>query len=239
MPRTRGYSREPAADRRDHLGAAPARERGRSARGRARTTRDGARAQVPRGSRASRWHPGRPAAAPRPGDPVAPLEPLRPPLDAFEVALARAADRRGIPTLGICRGAQAINISRGGTLHQHLPEVTDGTIVHRQTIPGDKTCHDVTIAPGSMLGEIVGPGRLAVNSFHHQAIDLLGRGLRAVAWAPDGTVEGVEAAARPFLLGVQWHAETLVAHRRHRAIFKRLVLAAQAHAEGQSRADAA
>ncbi|MEA2266816.1 MAG: putative glutamine amidotransferase [Solirubrobacteraceae bacterium] len=167
------------------------------------------------------------------------LGPTEPALDAFEVALARAADRRGIPTLGICRGAQAINISRGGTLHQHLPEVTDGTILHRQTIPGDKTCHDVTIAPGSMLAEIVGPGRLAVNSFHHQAIDLLGRGLRAVAWAPDGTVEAVEAPARPLLLGVQWHAETLVAHRRHRAIFKRLVLAAQAHAEGQSRADAA
>ncbi|MGI8801166.1 MAG: gamma-glutamyl-gamma-aminobutyrate hydrolase family protein [Solirubrobacteraceae bacterium] len=167
------------------------------------------------------------------------LGPTEPALDAFEVALARQADRRGIPILGICRGAQALNVSRGGTLHQHLPEVTDGSIVHRQVIPGNRTCHDVRIAPDSMLATILGPGRLSVNSFHHQAIDRLGRGLRPVAWATDGTIEAVEAPARPFVLGVQWHAETLVAQRRHRALFRRLVIAARAHAEGAARADAA
>ncbi|MEA2298484.1 MAG: putative glutamine amidotransferase [Solirubrobacteraceae bacterium] len=167
------------------------------------------------------------------------LGPTEPALDAFEVSLARAADRRGIPILGICRGAQAINVSRGGTLHQHLPEVTDGSILHRQTAAGTYTCHHVRIAPNSMLADVLGSGRLAVNSFHHQAIDLLGRGLRPVAWAPDGTIEAVEAPGRPFLLGVQWHAETLVAQRRHRALFKRLVLAAQAHAEALAGAAAA
>ncbi len=160
------------------------------------------------------------------------LGPTEPTLDAFEVALARAADRRGIPILGICRGAQALNVARGGTLHQHLPEVTDGSILHRQTVPGCHTCHDVRIAPDSVLATTVGPARLAVNSFHHQAIDRLGRGLRAVAWAPDGTVEAIEARGRQLVLAVQWHAETLVDHRRHRALFKRLVLAARAHAEG-------
>jgi putative glutamine amidotransferase len=168
------------------------------------------------------------------------LGPTEPSLDAFEVALARAADRRGIPILGICRGAQALNVSRGGTLHQHLPEVTDGSILHRQTAPAWRPWHQVRMAADSHLAAVVGPGRLAVNSFHHQAIDGLGRGLRAVAWADDGTIEAVEApAARQLLLGVQWHAETLVGYRRHRALFKRLVLAAQAHAEELARAHAA
>ena len=160
------------------------------------------------------------------------LGPTEPALDAFEVALARAADRRGIPILGICRGAQALNVARAGDLHQHLPEVTDGSILHRQATSGRLTCHDVRIDPTSLLATIVGPGRLAVNSFHHQAIDRLGRGLRAVAWAPDGTVEAIEAGGRQLVLGVQWHAETLIAHRRHRALFRWLVAAARAHAAG-------
>jgi putative glutamine amidotransferase len=157
------------------------------------------------------------------------LGPTWPVLDAFEVALARRADRLGLPILGICRGAQTLNIARGGTLHQHLPDITDGTVHHRQSSSGERTSHDVTIASGSLLANVVGAGRLAVNSFHHQAIDRLGRGLRAVAWASDGTIEAVEAPARAFVLGVQWHAETLVAHRRERDLFKRLVLAADAY----------
>jgi putative glutamine amidotransferase len=157
------------------------------------------------------------------------LGPTEPTLDAFEVALARRADRQGLPILGICRGAQTLNVSRGGTLHQHLPDVADGTIHHRQMISGERTSHDVTIEPGSLLASVVGAGRLAVNSFHHQAIDRLGRGLRVVAWAPDGTIEAIEAPSRPFVLGVQWHAETLVAQRRERDLFKGLVLAADAY----------
>jgi putative glutamine amidotransferase len=162
------------------------------------------------------------------------LGPTEPSLDAFEVALARAADRRGIPILGICRGAQALNVARGGTLHQHLPDVTDGSVLHRQAAPGHQTCHEVRIARGSLLSEVAGGSRLDVNSFHHQAIDQLGRGLVPVAWAADGTIEAIEAPGRPLLLGVQWHAETLVAQRRQRALFKWLVLAARAHAAGSA-----
>jgi len=147
------------------------------------------------------------------------LGPTEPGLDAFELELARAADARGIPVLGICRGAQALNVARGGTLHQHLPG-------HRQVEPATATTHTVHVAPGSRLEALVGAAVLRVNSFHHQAVAALGRGLRAAAHAPDGTVEAIEAPGRGFFLGVQWHAEGLLDHPRQRALFEALVAAA-------------
>ncbi len=149
------------------------------------------------------------------------LGPTEPDLDAFELALARAADERGLPILGICRGAQALNVARGGTLHQHIPG-------HRQTEPATATTHTVHVDDGSRLAGLVGVRPLRVNSFHHQAVDALGRGLRAVARAADGTVEAVEAPGARFVLAVQWHAEGLVRHPRHRALFDALVVAAGA-----------
>jgi putative glutamine amidotransferase len=149
------------------------------------------------------------------------LGPTEPSLDAFEIALARAADARGLPILGICRGAQALNVARRGTLHQHIPG-------HRQTEPATATTHTVHVDEGSRLATVVGTRPLRVNSFHHQAIERLGRGLRAVASAADGTVEGVEAPGASFVLGVQWHAEALVQVPRHRALFEALVVAAGA-----------
>jgi putative glutamine amidotransferase len=158
------------------------------------------------------------------------LGPVEPDLDAFELAVARRADQLGIPVLGICRGCQALNVARGGTLHQHLPDVTDGSIPHRQTASGREPTHSVRIEPGSRLAEIVGDDELAVNSFHHQAVDRLGRGLRAVAWAPDGTIEGIESDGPAFYLGVQWHVETLVHFERHAALFDALVAVAAGEA---------
>ena len=149
------------------------------------------------------------------------LGPTEPGLDAFELALARAADRRGVPLLGVCRGAQALNVARGGTLHQHLPG-------HRQAELATHTSHAVRIVPGSRLARVAGRAALAVNSFHHQAVDRLGTGLRACAHAPDGTIEGIEAPGSRFVLAVQWHAEGLLAERRHRALFEALVSAAEA-----------
>jgi putative glutamine amidotransferase len=147
------------------------------------------------------------------------LGPTEPALDAFELALARAADRRGIPLLGVCRGAQALNVARGGTLRQHVPG-------HRQLEPGTVVTQHVDIAAGTLLARVAGAGTLAVNSFHHQAVDVLGRGLRVSARAPDGTVEGIEAPGSAFVLGVQWHAETLAAQPAHLALFEALVGAA-------------
>ena len=154
------------------------------------------------------------------------LGPVEPGLDAFELEVARRADMLGIPILGICRGCQALNVARGGTLHQHLPDVTDGSVTHRQTESGRETTHTVRIEPGSQLARIVGGETLDVNSFHHQAVDRLGRDLRAVAWAPDGVVEGIEGDGPSLYLGVQWHVETLVHRDRHAALFDALVEAA-------------
>ena len=138
------------------------------------------------------------------------LGPTEPSLDAFELALARAAIERGMPVLGICRGSQALNVACGGTLHQHLPG-------HRQAEPGTQTTHEVEILGGTQLAGLVGEGTMAVNSFHHQAVDELGRGLRVAARAADGTVEAIE---RPggFVIGVQWHAETLADGRLFEAL---------------------
>src|SRR3954454_17110885 len=121
--------------------------------------------------------------------PAPELGPVEPALDRFELEVARVADAMGLPILGICRGAEAINVARGGTLHQHLPTVTDHSIGHRQTAPGWQETHAVRIDPESRLHRVLGTDAPRVNSFHHQAVDRLGAGLRAVAWAPDGTVE--------------------------------------------------
>jgi putative glutamine amidotransferase len=164
------------------------------------------------------------------------LGPVEPDLDAFEFEVARRADQLGIPVLGICRGCQALNVARGGTLHQHLPDVTDGSVKHRQKESGREPTHTVRIEAGSRLEEIVGPAELDVNSFHHQAVDRLGRDLEAVAWSPDGVVEAIVDPDGPLYLGVQWHAETLVHFERHAELFAALIEAAAAGAREQQAA---
>jgi putative glutamine amidotransferase len=155
------------------------------------------------------------------------LGPTEPDLDRFELAIASAADQRDLPILAICRGTQALNVVRGGTLVQHLPDrfAGDGT-VHRQHNPGNEPSHHVGLDPGSRLAAIVDAAKLEVNSFHHQAIDRLGRDLVATGWAPDGTVEAIEDPSRRFVLGVQWHAELLVDRSEERDLFRGFVEAA-------------
>jgi putative glutamine amidotransferase len=145
-----------------------------------------------------------------------------PRLDRFEYAMAREAVRRQLPILGICRGAQTLNVARGGTLHQHLPDVVGNAIAHRQSEDGRVPTHPVEIAPGSALAAVLGTTRLKVNSFHHQAVNRLGADLCACAWAPDGTVEAIEDPQQPFLLAVQWHAEALRDVPKHLALFEEL-----------------
>jgi putative glutamine amidotransferase len=128
------------------------------------------------------------------------LGPTRRRLDRFELALARAADERELPILGICRGCQVLNVARGGDLIQDVAD-------HRQRYRGERPAHPVAIEPDSRLARAAGATELEVNSFHHQGVRTLGRGLRAVARAPDGLIEAIEDPGRPFHIGVQWHAE--------------------------------
>src|SRR3954454_4509952 len=113
------------------------------------------------------------------------LRPTEALLDRFELGLARRALERGMPVLGICRGAQAVNVACGGTLHQHVPG-------HRQTESATQTTHEVEVVPRSRLHRILRRRTVAVNSFHHQAVDRLGEGLRVVGRAADGTIESIE-----------------------------------------------
>ena len=155
------------------------------------------------------------------------LGPTEPDLDRFELEVARRADARDMPILAICRGTQALNVARGGVLHQHLPEISE--FAHRQQTPGTETSHPIEIEHGSRLAAALGDEEvqvadcLDVNSFHHQAIDRLGDGLKVVARAPDGTIEAIEDPDHQFLIGVQWHAETLVHRSYEAALFRHFV----------------
>ena len=127
--------------------------------------------------------------------------PLR---DDGEFVLLRAALERDMPTLGICRGSQVLNVALGGDLVQHLPDVV-GHDRHKDE-PGLYADHDVAIEPGSKLEDMLG-SRAPVKSHHHQGFGQLGQGLSATARAEDGTVEGLEEPSRRFAVGVLWHPE--------------------------------
>src|SRR4051794_7338868 len=170
-------------------------------------------------------HPDAYGAAPHPQ-----LGPTEPRLDAFELALARAAAERDMPILAICRGMQVLNVARGGTLHQHIPDIVGDTITHRQPGAPGEPVHGVSVAAGSRLHAIAGHRHMHVNSFHHQAVDVLGERLTVTARADDGTVEAFESAGSRFVVGVQWHAECLVDHDEQAALFTALVDACVEHA---------
>ncbi|PPK98361.1 putative glutamine amidotransferase [Kineococcus xinjiangensis] len=126
--------------------------------------------------------------------------------DHSEIALLRGALALGLPVLGICRGAQVLNVALGGTLHQHLPDVL-GSPRH-QVSPAVFASTTVRTEPGSRVHGLLGE-EVEVRCYHHQAVDRLAEGLRVAARAPDGTVEAVEAAdpGAGFCVGVQWHPE--------------------------------
>jgi len=122
-------------------------------------------------------------------------------------ALIRLAVDRGLPTLVICGGLQAMNAALGGTLIQDIPSQVGAVVRHQSGTHVDAT-HEVDVLPDSRLAEILGPGRRTINSAHHQAVDRLGAGLRVTARCPvDGIVEALELSGHPFGLAVQWHPE--------------------------------
>jgi putative glutamine amidotransferase len=128
--------------------------------------------------------------------------------DAAEIALARAAVARDLPFLGICRGMQLLNVARGGTLVQHLPDDVGHTDHRRHLGSFDGADHDVRLEPGSLAARACGELVHATKSHHHQAVDKLGEGLAATGWSVlDDLVEAIELPGARFVLGVQWHPE--------------------------------
>lgn len=139
-------------------------------------------------------------------------DPPRADRDAWELALLRGAEERRMPVLAICRGLQLVNVARGGTLHQHLPEVL-GT--ERFRVGGGVfASNTVHIDEGTALAAIIGQSQLDVHSYHHQGVDRLGDGLVATAHTDDGLVQAFESTGEGYLVGVQWHPEHDVEDRR-------------------------
>jgi putative glutamine amidotransferase len=141
--------------------------------------------------------------------------------DAEQSLFSHVSDE--LPILGICYGCQFINVVRGGTLIQHLPDIPD-TETHTG---GGLQSYDV--APGSKLAEVVAGSLTEGKSYHHQAVDSVAEGLRVSARSSDGVVEAIEATDRPWMMAVQWHPERTLDDERSRALFGSFVEAAAAY----------
>jgi putative glutamine amidotransferase len=172
--------------------------------------------------------PSRYGEAPHPT--FAAAEPGR---DAYEMELVRRALEADLPLFAICRGVQVLNVARGGTLIQDITSEMPGAIAHKRedNAPSFTLAHEVWIENGSALETLLRESandseRCQVNSRHHQAIRAAGKGLVAVATAPDGVVEAVEDPSRRFCLGVQWHPENFYRTGEFRALFEGFVKAA-------------
>lgn len=152
--------------------------------------------------------------------------------DAMELELARRALERGLPTLGICRGCQVINVALGGSLIEHLPDEVGDDLAHRGEGPGTSSLHPVELERGSHLARIVGGLSAQTSSSHHQALRRVAEGLEIVARAPDGTIEAVERRDHPFYLAVQWHPEeTAATDPSQQRLFEALAAAARTFGE--------
>ena len=114
------------------------------------------------------------------------------------------------PILAICRGIQLVNVALGGTLYQDIPTELETTMLHRQTEPKDSPSHEVNVEENTPLYALVGgAARITANSFHHQAIKQLGKGLAVMSRADDGIIEAVFGTDYPYLRAYQWHPERL------------------------------
>jgi putative glutamine amidotransferase len=154
--------------------------------------------------------------------------------DEFETELAQRAREADMPILAICRGLQLLNVARGGSLIQDIPDQVGGALNHARREPPDVIAHDVQVRGGSRLAGLLFPDApaapahvVAVNSRHHQAIKALGEGLVVTATAADGMIEAVEDPAMSFCIAVQWHPENFYRTGEFSALFETFVSAAQ------------
>lgn len=140
------------------------------------------------------------------------LKTVVPEKDETDLLVIRAADKLGLPILGICYGMQALNVARGGSLIQDIGSLVEDGLKHEQGKPLERASHSIEIDRDSLIGKfdaISGNGNMIrVNSHHHQAVGRVGEGLKAVAWAKDGVIECIQnTTSDRFVLGVQWHPE--------------------------------
>jgi putative glutamine amidotransferase len=155
-------------------------------------------------------------------EPAAPeVDGVDPARDDFELALVKAALESGLPILGIGRGHQLVNVALGGTLFQHVPDLT--ATAHQSVGSQPGAVHQVRVAAGSLLAVVVGATSIEVNSQHHQVVELAGAGLQVVARAEDGLIEAVEGLGDLRVLGVQWQPELLRGEAAQAALFTWLV----------------
>lgn len=147
--------------------------------------------------------------------------------DELDLWAAGFALERNLPILAICRGCQVLNVALGGSLIQDIPSQIKDPIKHAQKAPRWYATHDITVQSASLLGGIWQNDSKKVNSYHHQAIAKVGRGLRIVASAPDGVIEAIESTEHRFALGVQWHPELMTDYYPvARRIFEHFIQAA-------------
>lgn len=145
---------------------------------------------------------------------------------AAEKALLEASDA-AMPVFGICYGCQFLNVARGGSLHQHLPDV----VGHESHSGG--ALQTYALETGSKLRQVTRVGEMAGKSYHHQAVKEVGEGLKVVATGEDGTVEAVEASDRPWMIGVQWHPERTLDDEASRRLFQEFVAEAARYAQSR------
>jgi putative glutamine amidotransferase len=143
--------------------------------------------------------------------------------DAIDFPLFEEAWRQRVPSLGICRGMQVMNVARGGTLIQHLPLESPSHIEHRHRKEPDRVHHAVEVRAGTRLAGIAGAPEIQVNSRHHQAVDRPADDFAVTAVAPDGVVEALEAKDDRWLVAVQWHPENLLRDAASRRLFREFV----------------
>jgi putative glutamine amidotransferase len=159
-------------------------------------------------------------------------KPIDPDRQSFEMALLAEVERRRVPTLGICLGSQLMNVYRGGSLNQFLPDIPREPFLEHRKVGDVLPRHNVTLDPNSVIGQAIGKTEISANSYHKQAVDRLGRGLRVIATAPDGVIEGFEDPSADLFAAVQWHPERLAAEEPdHLALFRLLTEKAREFAD--------
>jgi putative glutamine amidotransferase len=148
-------------------------------------------------------------------------QPVDPARQKFELALLAEVERRRTPVLGVCMGSQIMNVYRGGSMQQFIPDVS--TAIEHRKVGESLTRHSVRLDTNSQIGKAIGKSEISVNTYHKQSADRIGRGLRVIATAPDGVIEGFEDPTFPLFAAVQWHPERLTNEAEHLAPFKLLV----------------